>query len=254
MSEKNKLSIKQFINRVNEFVQIVDNDVGGHLTKYEIKKGTKYEIDRDEVENDVLSRRSPSFYLLWVVSSELRCEEKRFDESLSFALRAADQLEGTTCGCPIVIDKAKYISFLEDLSFLISNVKERGAYLSMVDSTMKKVVKHNDDKANQEIADFARLIRSFYGSADTLTSVKKGKFKITYSAQCNDQDSGIDSFDIVSPKYLAGRKQIAVSGKKQYAFEEVFSIGPKTVLDERPYFTVACEIWQGTAQLPICHP
>lgn len=246
MSEKDKLSSEQFIDRVNEFVQIVDNDVR-NLTKYEVKKGTKYEIDRDQVENDVLSRRSPAFYLLWIVSSSLKCEEKRYDESLSFALKAADQLEGPTYGCPIIIDKPKYISSLENLSFLMSHAKERETHLSMLDSTMKKVVKHNNGKAHQEIADFAMLIRSFYSSANTIMSVKKGKFNIEYGAQFTDQDSGVDSIYIVSPKYLAGRKKIDVSGKKQYAFEEDFSISPKTVLDEKPYFSITCTDMAGNS-------
>lgn len=239
LSEKDNLSTKQLIDRVNEFVEIVDNDVR-NLTKYEVKKGTKYEIDRCQVENDVLSRKSAAFHLLRIVSKKLSCEENSFDESLLFSLRAADQLAGRTCGCPIIMNKPHYISFLEDISFLICHAKEKETYLSMVDSTMEKIVKYNDKTADQEIADFAMLIRSFYGSTNTIRSVKKGKFKIAYGLTCTDEDSGVGYIDIMSPKYLAGMKKIKVSGQKEYRFEEAFIIGPKTVLGEKPYLDIAC--------------
>ena len=248
---KNKeMSINHFINDVDEFVEVVDNDLL-NLDSFKVKKDTKYEIDNNEVRNEIIGRKLSAFLLLYEVSLKIFHKKNNYNESLNYALRAADYLEGPVFGIAnnffdsikrefYYIDKQFYLKFLQNLSLILWHVNNRDYTISKLNSIMERIEKHNNNSMNQEISDFAMLIRSFYGDFKSIRQVKKTNFKIIYSIIC-ESGSGLKSLSIESPNYLLGKKEINIEGDKKYRYEQVININPEVVLKEKPYFRATFE-------------
>lgn len=154
---KNKeMSINNFINDVDEFVEVVDNDLR-NLISFKFQKDTKYEIDNDEVRNAILGRKYNAFILLYEVSLGIFHKKKNYNESLNYALRAADHLEGPVFGVAHLfggsvqkdeqynkIDKQFYLKFLQNLSLILWHVKNRDYNMSKLNSIMERIENHNE--------------------------------------------------------------------------------------------------------------
>ena len=249
-------SIQTFINDVNKFTEIVDNDIR-NLTNFKVKKDTAYEIDKKEILNEILSRKVGAFLLLYDVSRWFSFEKKNFSESLNYALKAADHLDGPVRGCVLSIKNESYIKFLTYLSGLLCLSDKSDQTYYKINSIMEKIEDLNSGirykgYTNQDIADYAMLIRSFHGDTKAIRPVKEADFEIIYSADLSF-NRGIKFLYIESPSYLLGRKKINIEGKKKYHLEQVININPKVVLNEKPYFRISVEDNYGnTANCDTC--
>ena len=239
VAKNEETSLEHLISDVNEFTEVVDNDVR-NLINYKVKKDTKYELDKKEALSEILGRNSSAFYLLYIISWDLFCKRNIHSESLDYALSAAEHLNGPVFGCPLTITKQYYLNFLQHLSHLLCYEENKDYNKSKLNLLMEKIEKQNNNKKNQEISDFAMLIRSFHGDSKSIRPVKKANFEITYAMNIRD-NSGIKSITIESPKYLLGREEINIDGKKKYHYEQVITINPKVVLIEKPYFRTTVE-------------
>jgi tetratricopeptide (TPR) repeat protein len=263
---KNKeMSINNFINDVDEFVEVVDNDLR-NLISFKFQKDTKYEIDNDEVRNAILGRKYNAFILLYEVSLGIFHKKKNYNESLNYALRAADHLEGPVFGVAHLFegsiqkdeqynktDKQFYLKFLQNLSLILWHVKNRDYDMSKLNSIMERIENHNNNSKNQEISDFAMLIRSFYGDSKSIRQVKKANFKIIYRVKAVS-GYGLKSLSIESPNYLLGKKEINIGGNKEYRYDQVITINPEVVLKEKPYFRTTIEDINGKIMHFNPHP
>ena len=251
---KNKdTPIDAFVKDVDEFVEVIDNDIR-NLSSYEVKKDTKYEIDKNETRNAILARKYNAFNLLYEVSLGIFHKKKNYSESLNYALRAADHLEGPVFAVGhsffrnqkerefYKIDKQFYLKFLQNLSLILWHANDRDYNKSKLNSIMERIEKHNNSEKNQEISDFAMLIRSFYGDSKSIRNIKKANFKIIYSMMAKN---GWKILSIESSNYLLGKKDIDIKDNKKYRYEQVINISPKVVLNEKPYFRVTLEDIKG---------
>ena len=231
-------SLTGLIKGTNEFVAVVKNDVL-QLNDYQRNVTPNHELNTDEVQEEVLSRKNAAFYLLRLTSAEM-AQLDRFDEALSFALKAADQLEGPTEGSVLEVDDLQYKNFLAHLSFVLSRSKDRVSFSSTVDCLMFKIECHNRAIRQQVIAELAMLIRAFYGTTKSINGLCYGKFKVTYSVNTND-DGGLKQIHFESPDYLFGKGSIYLNGVKKYVFERSVILSSKVSLNVKPYMHFIAE-------------
>jgi len=252
LAKNKETSVDQFINDVDEFVEIVDNDLI-NLDGYKFKKNTKYEIDNDEVRNSIVGRKLTAFILLYEVSLKIFHKKKDYSKSLNYALRAADHLE-----CPVYrvehffgsiqkdrqsyrIDKQFYLKFLQNLSLILWHVKNRDYNMSKLNSIMERIECFNNNSKNQEISDFAMLIRSFYGDSKSIRQVKKANFKIIYSME-EVSGGGWKILSIESPNYLLGKKKLILRAIKNIDMRKHFISLLKLYLKKNHIFVLLLKI------------
>jgi tetratricopeptide (TPR) repeat protein len=235
-------SLTGLIKDTNEFIAVVRSDVR-QLNDYQSNAAPDHEVNTDEVQEEVLSRKNAAFYLLRLTST-LMAQLDRFDEALSFALKAADQLEGPTEGSVLEVDDIQYEDFLAHLSFVLSRSKDRVRFSSTVDYLMDKIECHNHAIRQQVIAELAMLIRAFYGTSKSINGLCYGKFKITYSVKTND-DGGLKQILFESPDYLLGKGSIYLNGVKEYVFERSIIFSSKVSLNVKPYLRYIAEDTSG---------
>jgi len=235
-------SINKLIFDINEFVEIINNDIR-NLSRYEVKEGTKYERNKEQVMSDILSRQVAAFWLLWVGSYKLSCDQKDYNSSLKLAIRAAAFLPKPVVGCSIVIDKAGYLEFLYHLSIVLKYSNNQTEFYKEINEIMPKIEKCNAND-HQEIADYAMLIQSFYGDGNEIKSLKRGKFELTYECNIKD-DRGLKRISIYSPDYLLGEKRLDIHGEKEYLYGEKIEISPNNKIKIKPYFKLITEDTSG---------
>lgn len=251
-TQSKSIQSHEFLLNTNNFVEIVENDIR-NLSDYHAKKDSKFELDESQVLNDILSRRVAAFWLLWATSNDLYRLTENYIEPLKLALKAAHMLPGTVTNTLLDINNAKYIRFLEHLSYLLSQAARNKEIYNSVTKIMEKIVNQSCCPNSQEISDFAVLIQLFYGQSTVQKTIKKTEFEVLFNVNAKSK-IGLRFILIESPIYPKGIKKINIDGRKEYIHKEISIISPDTPPCTRLYFKVTTENVDGGKTVVNAYP
>ena len=226
--------IESFRNDVVYLLEVIDNDIA-RISKFEAIPNTNYEIDPNELENEILGRQSAAFTVLRQFAYKLRETKDHYCDSVPYLIKAFGRLKSSIIGCAFDIDEKTYKEFLNEFGVTLGYCKSRNKDISDVKDYLKKAYNLNVKLKRYQFAECLGMLDFFLLKSETIPTISVSNFTLTYEISFED-NSGLSFLHIYSSKQIDGNVSIPLHGVDKYTYTKKISINSSTKLLSMPIF------------------